>query len=187
MGADPLGLEILLLDAGVLVTLYAMWRIVRASRAAVAAMLPWAAVAVGLYGTGEGPFTMTVFTAADRIVAGPVDVSILVQDRADGAPILDGRVTLELPPAAAVVTATHNAATNKLLYGAWLDVPPGRSDIRVSVERGDDIVSVDVPVSAGPATTRLARYWPHLLVPPIAILLLVLHERLASVRRSAVR
>src|SRR2546430_8483144 len=125
MGADPLGLEILLLDAGVLVTLYAMWRIVRASRAAVAAMLPWAAVAVGLYGTGEGPFTMTVFTAADRIVAGPVDVSILVQDRADGAPILDGRVTLELPPGAAVVTATHNAATNKLLYGAWLDVPPG--------------------------------------------------------------
>src|SRR2546427_13299172 len=75
MGADPLGLEILLLDAGLLVTLYAMWRIVRASRAAVAAMLPWAAVAVGLYGTGEGPFTMTVFTAADRIVAGPVDVS----------------------------------------------------------------------------------------------------------------
>ena len=57
----------------------------------------------------------------------------------------------------------------------------------MSVERGDDIVSVDVPVSAGPATTRLARYWPHLLVPPIAILLLVLHERLASVRRSAVR
>ena len=52
MGADPLGLEILLLDAGLLVTLYAMWRIVRASRAAVAAMLPWAAVAVGLYGTG---------------------------------------------------------------------------------------------------------------------------------------
>jgi len=38
---------------------------------------------------------MTVFTAADGIVAGPVDVSVLVQDRADGAPILDGRVTLE--------------------------------------------------------------------------------------------
>ena len=70
---------------------------------------------------------------------------------------------------------------------AWLDVPPGRSDIRVSVERGDDIVSVDVPVSAGPATTRLARYWPHLLVPPIAILLFVLHEHLASARRAAVR
>src|SRR2546427_5806850 len=52
MGADPLGLEILLLDAGLLVTLYAMWRIVRASRAAVAAMLPGAPVAVGVYGTG---------------------------------------------------------------------------------------------------------------------------------------
>jgi hypothetical protein len=46
---------------------------------------------------------------------------------------------------------------------------------------------VDVPVSAGPTTTRLARYWPHLLVPPIAILLFVLHEHLASARRAAVR
>jgi len=52
MGADPLGLEILLLDAGLLVTLYAMWRIVRTTEVAVAAMLPWAAVAVGLYGSG---------------------------------------------------------------------------------------------------------------------------------------
>ena len=49
-GPDILGLEILLLDAGLLVTLYSMWRTVRTSNAA--AMIPWAAVAVGLYGTG---------------------------------------------------------------------------------------------------------------------------------------
>jgi hypothetical protein len=49
-GADLLGLEILLLDAGLLVTLYAMWRTVRTSNAA--AMIPWAAAAVGLYGSG---------------------------------------------------------------------------------------------------------------------------------------
>ena len=58
---------------------------------------------------------------------------------------------------------------------------------RTRADRAYDIVSVDVPVSAGPATTRLARYWPHLLVPPIAILLFVLHEHLASARRRAVR
>ena len=52
MGADVLGVEILLLDAGLLVTLYAMWRTVRASAAAPAAMLPWAGLAVGLYGAG---------------------------------------------------------------------------------------------------------------------------------------
>jgi len=132
----------------------------------------------------EGPFTITVFTAADPIVAGPLDVSVLVQDRADGVPILDGRVTLELATPA-VVTATHDAATNKLLYAAWLDVPSGRSALRVRVERGDEIADVEVPVSAGPATTRLARYWPHLLVLPIAILLCILHQHLASARRTA--
>jgi len=52
MGADVLGVEMLLLDAGLLVTLYAMWRTVRASAAAPAAMLPWASLAVGLYGAG---------------------------------------------------------------------------------------------------------------------------------------
>jgi len=133
----------------------------------------------------EGPFTITVFTAADRVLAGPVDVSVLVQDRADGAPILDGRVTVELASASAVASATHDAATNKLLYAAWLDVPPGRSDLRVRVERGDETASVDVPVWAGPATTRLGHYWPHLLLPPIAILLFVLRDYLASVRRGS--
>src|SRR5437016_3339850 len=63
----------------------------------------------------------------------------------------DGRGTRERPPGAAVVTATHNAATNKLLYGAWLDVPPGRSDIRVSVERGDDASCALLAPSARPA------------------------------------
>ena len=96
-------------------------------------------------------------------------------------------MTIALASAPAVVTATHDAATNKLLYAAWLDVPPGRSDLRVRVERGDEVASIDVPVWAGPATTCLARYWPHLLVPPIAILLFVLHEHLASARRGAVR
>jgi hypothetical protein len=57
----------------------------------------------------------------------------------------------------------------------------------VRVERGAESVTVDVPLSAGPPeTTRLARFWPHLVVPPIAILLFVLHEHLASARRAPV-
>src|SRR5262249_42269407 len=47
-GADLLGVEILLLGAGLLVTLYAMWRTARTW----SAMLPWASAAVGLYGIG---------------------------------------------------------------------------------------------------------------------------------------
>jgi len=59
-GAQLLGIEILLLDAGLLVSLYAMWRTARASVprpiTALGAMLPWAGVAVGLYCAGIWTF-----------------------------------------------------------------------------------------------------------------------------------
>lgn len=49
-------LQILLLDAGLLLTLYAGWRVVRQSagkvRVAVALLSPWAAVSLGLYAAG---------------------------------------------------------------------------------------------------------------------------------------
>jgi len=48
LGVDSLGVEILLLDVGLLVTLYAMWRTARTWTA----MLPWAGAAVGLYAVG---------------------------------------------------------------------------------------------------------------------------------------
>ena len=60
-------------------------------------------------------------------------------------------------------------------------------DRAFDTERGAEIANVDAPVWAGPATTRLARYWPHLLVPPNTILLFGLHQRLTSARRPAVR
>ena len=36
------------------------------------------------------PFVVTVFTAPTPLHAGPVAVSVLVQDRGDGQPVLDG-------------------------------------------------------------------------------------------------
>src|SRR2546427_7771888 len=91
-----------------------------------------------------GAFTITVFTSPDPIAAGPIDVSVLVQDRADGAPILDGRVNLRLASPSGrgdadrvpEATATHDAATNQLLYAAWIDVGAGHWGLRVVVERG---------------------------------------------------
>jgi hypothetical protein len=48
-----LGIELILLDAGFLVALYALWRIAknRATRPMLA-MLPWAAIAIALYAFG---------------------------------------------------------------------------------------------------------------------------------------
>jgi hypothetical protein len=59
-GAQLLGIDILLLDAGLLVSLYAMWRTARGSVPrpimALGAMLPWAGMAVGLYCVGIWTF-----------------------------------------------------------------------------------------------------------------------------------
>ncbi len=140
-----------------------------------------------------GAFTVTVFTSPDPIAAGPTDVSVLVQDRADGAPILDGLVKLRLTSPSHVgdgdrmleATATHDAAANKLLYATWIDVGAGEWTLHVAVERGHESSSVDVPLSVVPATTRLTEYWPHLLLPPLAILVFVLHQCLVEPGRAS--
>ena len=43
-----------------------------------------------------GPFHVTVFTMPPILSAGPVDVTVLVQDRSKLNPLLDANVTLDL-------------------------------------------------------------------------------------------
>lgn len=78
-----------------------------------------------------GDERVTIFTSPNPLRAGPIDVSIWVQDAVSGTTLPDARVELELSsPAAGSRTlrawATHAAATNKLFLAAMLDVPqPG--------------------------------------------------------------
>ena len=80
-------------------------------------------------------------------------------------------------------TATHDAATNKLLYAALVDAGAGEWTLHVVVRRNGESASMDVPLSIAPARTQLSGYWPHLLLPPIAIVVFVLHQCVES-RRS---
>ncbi len=112
-----------------------------------------------------GGFTLTLFTPPDPIAAGPIDVSVLVQDRT-GAPMLDGLVKLRLTSPSGnadrvlEATATHDAATNKLLYAAWINVGAGHWDVRVIVQHGGETARGDVPSTMVPATMPLADYCP---------------------------
>jgi len=114
------------------------------------------------------------------------------QDRT-GAPMLDGLVKLRLTSPSGdadrvfEATATHDAATNKLLYAAWIDVGAGHWDVRVVVQHGGETARGDVPLTIVPATMPLADYWPHLLLPPIAIVVFVLYQCLVESRRSLAR
>ena len=68
-----------------------------------------------------GPFVVTVFSAPGPLRAGPVDISVLVQDRASGQPVLDGEVLVCLKREGAITLverATRELAQNKLLYSA---------------------------------------------------------------------
>src|SRR6202011_4093553 len=92
-----------------------------------------------------GTFHVTVFTLPPILSAGPVDVTVLIQDRSKLNPLLDARVTFDLneettagptkeawsPPACALnaplalagIPARLNHGENRLLYGAIVQVP----------------------------------------------------------------
>ena len=153
---------------------------------------PWSGSAAGDGGAvrlkqTSGPFVVTVFTP-EPMQAGPVDVSILVQEAHGSAAVLDALVSLHLSPKVATnaaaqkvsVAATHSQATNKLLYAASVDLPvPGLWTLQVEVHRGVDHVSVDGALVVAAAPPALRTILPYLLVPPVAILVFALHQWLA--------
>jgi len=91
----------------------------------------------------SGPFRISVFTEPDPLSSGPCDVSVLVQDRDTGEPILDAPVSLaiaqtksanDLP---ALIPATSEASSLKLLEAGTVNLPrQGSWNLRVTVRRG---------------------------------------------------
>jgi hypothetical protein len=87
----------------------------------------------------SGPFRITVLTEPDPLPSGPCDVSVLVQDRDTGEPILDAPVKLSVmspntfndPPP---IVATVQASSLKLLESGTVTLPrPGVWSLRISV------------------------------------------------------
>src|SRR5262245_4613663 len=72
------------------------------------------------------PFVVTVFSAPVPLRVGPVDISALVQDRANGQPVLDGEIFIRLRKQGGMAVggrATREVAQNKLLYSALMNLP----------------------------------------------------------------
>ena len=86
----------------------------------------------------SGELRLTVFSSPTPLRAGPVDLSVMVQDRETLEPMLDRRVELRLVPSAGgrslEVAAIRGHSTNRLLYSALVDLPdPGRWRVEVEV------------------------------------------------------
>jgi len=131
----------------------------------------------------KGGYRVTVFTAPSPFRAGPVDISVLVQDAVTGQPLPQARVTVRMTRIGQPTleyAATQEVATNKLLHAAQFELPaPGRWELEVQVEgsRGSAVVACDAE-----AAERLPRWhslWPWIGWPALAIALFCVHELLA--------
>lgn len=129
-----------------------------------------------------GPYTVTVFSAPTPLRAGMVDISVLVQARASGNPVLDAEVAVNLQaiddPARVVRgAATHAAAINQLLYAAELELPaPGRWRGDVVIHAGGGEHTVTFEVDAAPPLPDAIVFWPYLAAPFAALALYALHQ-----------
>jgi hypothetical protein len=129
-----------------------------------------------------GPYRVTVFTAPTPLRAGPVDVSVFVQDAAGGEVLPDVTVRVTLTPAgragqALEARASHEAATNKLFQAATFDLPtPGPWQLVAAVEgpRGEARCACQLEVEAPPP--RWVELWPWFAWPVVPVVLYVLHQ-----------
>jgi hypothetical protein len=88
----------------------------------------------------EGGYRVSVFTEPTPFRAGPVDISVLVQDASTGEPLPEAQVAVDLtsrdrPGKHIRCTATTAAASNKLFKAAVLDlVEQGWWEVVVAVD-----------------------------------------------------
>jgi hypothetical protein len=162
-----------------------------------------------------GPFHVTVFTLPPILSAGPVDVTVLIQDRSKLDPLLDALVTLDLtaqagtdrgkpfprkeawappacalnvPPSLANISAKLNHGENRLLYGALLQVPySGTWKLKVNIQRDSETESVETLLKVNsPAPPPLA-YWQLFILPPMAVCGFILNRMARKSRSSGVQ
>jgi hypothetical protein len=141
----------------------------------------------------KGSYRITVFTSPTVLRAGPVDISVLVQEAATGELAAGVEVNIKVvrPGSTRVAfhgPATTEAATNKLYYAANCDLPePGWYAIEVSIDGVLGKAQVFFELQAAEALPS----WPALLPwvgwPFAVIALFGIHQFLARQKRRSAR
>ena len=127
-----------------------------------------------------GDFRIAIFTSPEPLSAGPVDVSVLVQDRATGETILDADVVLELsgPGGLVLSSPAGRHARNRLFYGTIVSLTPGSWTAAARIRRADSAASVRATFDVGGSGPGPIRTWPWLSIPPLAVALYAANRRL---------
>jgi hypothetical protein len=136
----------------------------------------------------QGNYRITVFSAPTPLRAGPVDISVLVQEAATGEPASDAQVMVKevrrgSPGVARRHPATTEAATNKLYRAATFDLPePGWYSLEVSIDGSLGEAQVGFDLEAAEPLPSWLTMLPWAGWPVLAILLFGVHQFLVRRR-----
>ena len=133
---------------------------------------------------------ITVFTSPAPLSAGPVDISLLLQNRQGFEPVLDADVSLLLRADASGAEIrtrpTREQAQNKLLYAAPVRLAEsGKWRLGVTILRNGKRTEATGTIEVAPAPEMAASYWSYVAFPPLMIVAFVVRERL--IRRKTKR
>jgi len=135
-----------------------------------------------------GDLIITVFTSPTPLSVGPVDLSLLLQNRNGLDPVLDASVSLDLVHADSNIefhaSPSREQARNKLLYAAPVIFSrPGKWRMSVTVRRKEKEVVAAGTLDVASSPGRELSLAGFLAFPPVIIILFVVRERLLR-RRS---
>ena len=139
----------------------------------------------------SGDIQVSVFTSPMPRCESWTDISVAAQNVATGE-VCDARVFIELrhhDPSANIVRAeaTAQAATNKLLKAAWLELPmQGSWDTTVSVSLAGEPQPIEAhfTMEVAPPWPTWVTEWPWFCWPIVPILLFVAHRLLVAAHPS---
>ena len=155
--------------------------------------------------TDTGSFHITVFTQPPVLAAGPVDISVLVQNRKDLSPVMDATLAFDLipfegtgakswmPPSSAMSTSSGLSAIparldhgeNRLLYGAAVHIPhSGRWGLRIHLQRASETSTVETLLTVAPPTSPPLAYWHLFALPGVFAGIFVLHQIALRARKK---
>jgi hypothetical protein len=140
----------------------------------------------------DGPFQISAFTSPNPLVAGPADISVMVQDARTLAPVEEPRIEVTIVPrgrayAAVTLPATAEAATNKLFRACLVELEPGWYDVAVTCDAAQSRGQVRFALEVGAAPAQRAGLWPWFTWPVVPVVIFGLQQFLSRKKARLTR